>query len=237
MRPVVRGPYPVDEAGNENSVTEYQQFRKPLIERIGTYCSYCEMKLDSSLAVEHVKPKKVNGIIQSNRLLNWDNLLLACPNCNSCKGNKDIDLAEYLFPDIDNTFMAFEYTEGGCISVAQGIGSQLSTIAERTLKLTGLDKTPPETREASDRRWRTRREAWDMAQRSLKRLQTCNTLEMRKQIVETMKSNGYWSVWMTVFKEDADMRRRFIEAMEGTAEDCFDAANGYVPVQRPGGKI
>ena len=52
---------------------------------------------------------------------------------------------------------------------------------------------------------------------------------MRKQITFTAIGHGYWSVWMTVFKDDPDMLRRFIEAFPGTCQDCFDSKCNPIP--------
>ena len=52
-------------------------------------------------------------------------------------------------------------------------------------------------------------ESWGIAERSLARLQVLDEELMREQIVRTCKSEGSWSVWMTVFKDDADMLQRF----------------------------
>lgn len=237
MRPVIRGSHPINDDGTVLAVSRYEQFRGPLIKRIGAYCSYCEMKLDTSLAVEHVKPKIVDGVIQADRLLDWDNCLLACTNCNSSKGNENIKISGYFWPDIDNTCRSFEYNEGGCITVAQWLSPDMKEKAICTLKLTGLDKTPLDNDRASDRRWLNRKEVWEIAQLALSRLRSNNIEDMRAQIVDTMKGHGYWSIWMAVFHEDADMRGRFIQAMSGTDSNCFDATNGYAPVQRIGGAI
>jgi len=86
--------------------------------------------------------------------------------------------------------------------------------------------------ETKDMSWR---EIWDIAVRSKKRLFRNNTDDFREQIVETARGHAYWRVWMKVFEDDPDMRRRFIEAFPGTAEDCFD--DTCQPVQRPGGQI
>lgn len=74
-----------------------------------------------------------------------------------------------------------------------------------------------------------------MAQHALQRLQGHDTEAMRDQIVETAQSKGYWSIWMTVFADDADMRQRLIAAYPGTATTCFDAA--CLLVARPGGRL
>lgn len=231
MRPVVRGPCPTDGAGQEVVFKEYAQARGALIKRIGERCSYCEMHLDSSLAVEHVKPKKPPGAAQviPERELDWANFLLACTNCNSTKGDTDVALADYVWPDRDNTFIALTYLEGGRVAPTQGTDQAR---ALKMIELVGLDKTP-ETAEASDRRWENRREAWDIAQESLRDLHESDSPALRRQIIRTVKTGAYWSVWMTVFKEHPEMLREMIQAIPGTADACFDAANGYAPIARP----
>lgn len=234
MRPVVRGNRPQNAEGEDFQFSEYAQARAELIRRMGEYCSYCEMHLDASLAVEHVQPKQPPGAaaVDQARALDWDNFLLACTNCNSTKGNTDVDLNQYLWPDRDNTFRALKYSEGGLIDPA--LDGDLKVKAENIIKLTGLDKHPLNDPKASDRRWKNRRETWDIAQRSKSNLHTCNTPEMRDQIVMTATGHAYWSVWMTVFKDDPDMLRRLIQAFPGTCADCFDA--GYTPVARAEGQ-
>ncbi|QEP43018.1 HNH endonuclease [Ectothiorhodospiraceae bacterium BW-2] len=235
MRPVTRGDGPVDKQGHHIQFSEYANARGELINRIGEYCSYCEMHLDTSLAVEHVQPKHPPGATQvdQTRALNWNNFLLACTNCNATKGNTDVDLSEYLWPDRDNTFRALKYSEGGVVSPA--MDGDLKQKAINTIGLTGLDKTPNDHK-ASDRRWLNRKEAWDIAVRSSKRLANNDNNDFREQIVDTALANGFWSVWITVFKEDADMLRRFLEAFPGTCQECFDVTNGYAPIVRQGGQ-
>ena len=241
MRPVERGHRP-QEQGTAVVFSEYSEARGELIRRIGEYCSYCEMHLDSALSIEHIQPKKPKGRteIDSQRELDWDNFLLACPNCNSTKSNQEIALADYLWPDRDNTFRAFHYCEGGVVTPAfQG---ELGRKAQNTIHLFGLDKMPSMVCEemhrnrASDRRWNNRREAWDKAVRAKMRLAQNDTVELREQIVENAVSNGYWSIWMTVFHDDSDICRRLIETFPGTCKDCFDAQHGYVPIKRKGGQ-
>ncbi|MFL5664975.1 MAG: HNH endonuclease [Ktedonobacteraceae bacterium] len=62
----------------------YKSARYDLITNIGQYCSYCEMPLAASLAVEHKLPKQWFPF----QALNWENFLLACPICNSNKNSK-----------------------------------------------------------------------------------------------------------------------------------------------------
>ncbi len=239
MRPIIRGNRPVDNQGNEVQFLEYKEAKGELFSRIGRYCSYCETN-KATLAVEHILPKKPESEVIKERLLNWDNFLLSCPNCNSTKGHVEIKLDDFLWPDRDNTFRALRYSEGGIVTPS--FDGELGRKAHNTIKLFGLDKTPsidPDDKhrdKASDCRWNDRREAWDKALRAKNRLAKIDNIEMREQIVDTAVDKGYWSIWMTVFEDDPDIRRRLIEAFPGTCKDCFDANQGYKPVKRQGGQ-
>lgn len=219
MRPVVRGDCPKDNLGNEVSFTAYPQARRELIHRLGEYCSYCEMHLDSSLAVEHVRPKRPPGAAAAipDRELAWDNFLLACTNCNSTKGDIDVALGDYLWPDKDDTFHALKYSVGGVVEAEPG---ENKAKAELLIKLVGLQQQA-DTDRASDRRWLNRREAWDQATRAKDLLANCPRDEMRELIVMTAQAKGFWSVWMTVFADDAEMVRRFVAALPGTQVEFF----------------
>lgn len=222
MRPVRRGACPQDQQGQEIKFAAYQQARRELIHRMGEYCSYCEMQLDASLAVEHVQPKKPPGAAAAlpERELEWDNFLLACTNCNSTKGDTDVVLNDYLWPDRDDTFHGLCYSEGGVVSSAPGAQK---VRADRLIQLVGLH-VKPNTAEASDRRWLNRREAWDMAVRAKDRLARCPldaTQDMREQIIDTAQAKGFWSVWMTVFADDPVMRDRLLQALPGTNTGLF----------------
>ena len=110
-------------------------------------------------AEEHVLLKQPTGSsdIDERRLLDWDNLLLACRNCNSTKLNKDVSRDNCFWPDQDNTYRALEYTEEGTVSPAND--ENLYTKASKLISLLGLDKTPDVSSDASDRPWMNRREA------------------------------------------------------------------------------
>lgn len=221
MRPVLRGGKPQDASGNEIEYSSYQSARGELINRLGEYCSYCEMHLDASLAVEHVQPKKPEGA-QTNirkRELDWDNFLLACTNCNSIKGNEDVVLKDYFWPDKDDTFSIFEYSDGGIIAPNKNLKTQERKKAHKTIVLTGLDRIPTNDPKVSDRRWNNRRECMEIAKRSKERLQRNNYDDFKEQIVDTAKASGFWSVWMTVFKDDSGMKQRLIDSFPGTNKE------------------
>jgi uncharacterized protein (TIGR02646 family) len=224
MRPVKRG-------ANTTTFTTYQQARGSLIKHLGEYCSYCEMAANASLAVEHIQPKKKKPALE----LEWDNFLLACGNCNPTKGDTDIVLTDYYWADTDNTARAFVYSVGGFIAPNPDLSPIEQEKAKATIQLFGLEKRPPLDVEASDRRWSNRLQTWDIATRALERLKNLNAPEMREQIVDTARAQGYWSVWMTVFKDDPDMLERFIKAFPGTA-DCFHPTT-FQPIPRVNGAI
>ncbi len=238
MRPVVRGPWPKDEDGNDINYKDYATARAELISRLGECCSYCEMRLNTALAVEHVQPKNPKGVSSPirERELDWNNFLLACTNCNSTKGAKDVELTEYFWPDRDNTFRAFRYSEGGIIRPSESLPESKKKMAQKTIELTGLNKHPSHDPKASDRRWLNRGETWNIAQESKNDLQENDTPQMRRQIIRTAMGQGYWSIWMTVFEDDPEMKKRLIDAISGTAKECFSEGN-YSPTHRLGGQI
>ena len=232
MRPVIRGDCPTADDGAPIVFSAYPKARAKLIERLGECCSYCEVHLDTSLAVEHVQPKKPPGAVVNDitRELNWDNFLLACTNCNSNKDNKDVVLNDHLWPDRDNTFLGIDYRPGGLVEAAPGV---YNARALKTIKLVGLDKVPTvrdQENEASDRRWNNRREAWDIAQMSKLNLAQLDYPIMRDQIV--LQIQGFWSVWVTVFKDDPDMIERILDCIPGTAKHCFDHTNRFAAIPR-----
>ncbi|GMT97815.1 hypothetical protein KH5H1_19340 [Corallococcus caeni] len=165
----------------------------------------------------------------------WHNFLLACVNCNSTKGDKKIRLANYYWPDRDNTARAFVHTANGIVTPAPRLGVKERQRAMRTLRLTGLDKIPPNNPKASDRRWLHRREAWARAQEAKADLAACDTPHMRRQVIRQATALGYWSIWMRVFTSDKALRKEFIAAFTGTATACFDANTR--PLPRPGGAL
>lgn len=231
MRPVVRGDVPLDEHGDPKVFADYKQARDDLIDRMGDYCSYCEVALHSTIDVEHVLPKSPNPDLE----LIWSNFLLACTNCNSIKGHDDIDLINFYWPDQDNTLRAFLYEqdEPPQVGAADGLDTDK---AHRTLQLTGLDRVPGHPSFSDrDRRWLKRFQAWSVASQTANLIEQADSVEMRTLAIEVAVARGFWSVWFTVFKDDADMRQRLIAAFPGTSADCFDDDTN--PCMRPGGAL
>ena len=234
MRPVYRGDVPTDKDKCPIDFKEYGDARDYLIERIGDYCSYCESPLLAP-AVEHIQPKSKEPALEKI----WTNFLLACSFCNSVKKDKTIDagnLNNYFWADTDNTFRAFVYAKDRAPQVDISLNAINQQIARNTLELSGLDREPSHPLlTKKDRRWIKRKEAWGKAEAAKANLEEQPTEFMRRQIKDTATSTGFWSVWMTVFQDDTDMRSHLIDAFQGTCKECFD--QNIQPIKRAGGKI
>lgn len=234
MRPVLRGDRPTDDNGNLVHFTDHKEARKPLSDRLGRYCSYCEIPLLDRVEVEHIQPQKHNPALR----LEWSNFLLACNHCNRAKWDTPINLPDYYWPDRDNTYRAFIYPEDLPKRANPALTPAQQAIAGNTLRLTGLNRMPGAGRTPATwrRRWEIWLEAWGTIRESRIDLLQADSPCMRNRIVNLAKNTGFWSVWMTVFADDADMRSRLIDAFPGTRDSgCFDDQGR--PVPRPGGML
>ncbi len=190
MRPVNKGNAP-------RQYDSYGEARHDLAERIGYYCSYCEMPVKNSIEVEHILPVNQGG----NRV-DWNNFLLSCKYCNTIKSDNNDNLDNYLWPDRDNTDLAFEYYEMGVIAPKDNLNNNLSILAQNTINLTGLDRIPGGINipTEADTRWRSRKEVWDIANKSLENWHKAPISEMADQIAKTSKLSGHYSIWCKVFE-------------------------------------
>jgi uncharacterized protein (TIGR02646 family) len=217
MRPVDKGAAPAEYA-------KYQDAGPDLLGCIGDYCSYCERQIETHLAVDHVQPKSLVPELQNS----WSNFVLACVHCNSSKGDTAVNLADFCWPDCDNTLLALHYARGGIVHPNPNMPGRIKNMAQSTIELVGLDKDPgnPDINHRptqSDRRWLRRQQAWELAEIYCERLKSNNSPEVRELIVDNAISRGMFSIWWTVFADDVDMRRRLREAFVGTANNCFNA--------------
>lgn len=245
MRPVGKGVSPVS-----GDFKKYEDAKPDLVSRLGLYCSYCERKITTLLAVEHIEPKELKPELEKR----WSNFLLACINCNSCKGHKPVDLSKVLLPDRDNTFAAFVYLDDGSIGIAEHLSASQRDLAKETLSLVGLDKPLQENLDANQElvaldRVSQRMQTVMLAQTLLNCLHEVSgesvASVVRSMIVGHALDNGHFSIWMRVFDNEPDMKIRFIRAFKGTeASGCFDMNTGAVltPAPNPdqlnsGGKV
>jgi uncharacterized protein (TIGR02646 family) len=241
MRPLFRGASP--------RTTDYENYRdafEELAGRIGMFCSYCERRIATQLAVEHIQPKALPAY--EHLTGRWENFLLGCINCNSTKGAQDVVLGNLLLPDRDNTAAAYTYSMDGKVSAQVGLTTVQQAMAQATLTLTGLDRSASSAFDANGKlvaidRVKQRMQVWMIAQDSKRDLQVNAHDAFRRQIARAAVGHGFFSIWMTVFHDDLAVRRLLIQEFNGTAADCFDAATTMPVSPRPanglhdGGKI
>lgn len=223
MRPVHRGECPCDANGNpRNFFPEYTLARKDLIDRIGEYCSFCESPIPASLAIEHILPKRPAGHTEDipERVGDWNNFLLACVNCNSRKGTKEFPDKECMFPDRDDTFSAISYEDSGLLQANH-------QRAKNLIDLVGLNarpKTISERLRASDRRWQHRLDVWKLAKEMHKdALNTPDDERYINCVVNSALAKGFWSIWMTVFKDIPTVREKLLSQFPGTKKEYFQS--------------
>ena len=230
MRPVNKGRSPVINFNRYEDAFDYLLERIGIGEwgqiKIGQYCSYCERCIQTNLAVEHIEPKK--GSFAKPELENeWSNFLLACVNCNSTKGSKEINFNSIYLPDRDNTFRAIEYKSDGTLEPGSNLQEAEKQIAKNTINLLGLNNSIAVENDingvAKDRRAQ-RLNVWLIALDAYDDFQNCpDKAVMKKFIVREMLSNGFFSIWMKVFAQESEIKNLFISSIRGTRESgCFD---------------
>jgi uncharacterized protein (TIGR02646 family) len=224
MRPVERGSAP-------RIYAQYGDAIEDLKSRLGSYCSYCERQVAASLAVEHVIPKSLHPELEKE----WDNFLLGCINCNSLKGDRAVEIQNFIWPDRDNTLLPFVYSKGGFVRLADNLNNDRKTKAQALLDLVGLQRHPAQgwvKPAKKDKRWQNREESWAIAERCRDLFESLEKADAARDLVlEVAKSNGFFSVWVTVFNNYPDIKRELIRLFPGTATSCFDPEGK--PIDRP----
>lgn len=94
----------IEKGDSTKNYKRYQDARNDLAAQTGWYCSYCELAVVHMIEVEHVVPK-INGGDE----LAWENFVLSCKYCNSIKGARNKSRDGYIWPDRDNSDLAFDY--------------------------------------------------------------------------------------------------------------------------------
>lgn len=221
MRPVERGSRPSNPDGTPKTYSSYANARRDLIDRMGQYCAYCNHKLPASLAVEHVQPKALEPELE----LEWDNFLLGCTNCNSIKGDKPVELTDFLWPDVHNTHLAYDYTPDGKVSIKPSISGKIKVKAQNLLDLVGIQKYPNEPT-ASDRRCQNRKETFVKATAALLLYTQASAKGAADEFEDILgwwaSDNGFFSIWMQIFNAHPSVKRKITAAFKGTAPNCFD---------------
>ncbi|MDP3223188.1 MAG: HNH endonuclease [Rubrivivax sp.] len=235
MRPVQRGASP-----QANDFSDYVDAKPFLVSRLGPYCSYCDRRVSTNLAVEHIQPKGLPAYAALTG--RWTNFLLGCVNCNSTKKDKHVALSDFFLPDRDNTFAAFNYRADGGIEVSGGVALAQHALATGLLSLVGLDKpisiaVDENGKQVALDRVSQRMEVWGIATEAKSDVDANPGNDaVRRGAVRTATAEGFFSIWMIVFDGDVDMRNRLIDAFSGTrGSGCFDAvtAISHCPAPNP----
>lgn len=235
MRPVQRGDSP-----QATDFADYTGAKHYLVARLGQYCSYCERRVVTNLAVEHIQPKGLAAYAALEG--RWDNFLLGCVNCNSTKTNKNLVLANTFLPDRDNTFAAFDYFADGRIEPSASVPAVNQPMAVSLLSLVGLDKPisvflDENGKQVALDRVAQRMEVWGIALAAKVDVDANPNVDaVRRLAVCTAQAEGFFSIWMTVFAGDIDMRQRLVDAFHGTrGSGCFDplTAQPVCPAPNP----
>lgn len=245
MRPLDKGPWPVDINGQRITVNDYDHWRALLIERIGYYCAYCNMPLSHSLQVEHVVPKNPPPGYVPGDPLSWDNMLLACGPCNRAKWNTPINFDDYYFPDHNNTLIPFQHVvhpvnpDSAIVVESPGLQAAQLSKASSSIRLFGLaniDKRP----DIVDIRHIKRRDALiavDMAYTLYVGIKVDNPDLVQKTaelIAQMAKGWGFFGIWFRKFQDEPKVIKALIDPVniKGTHQGSFDAVNGYGVVNR-----
>lgn len=212
MRAVDKGKSPY------SILKQYQDAYPYLAEKLGEYCSYCEMRVTTNLAVEHKESKNSGG-----SLCGWDNLLLACTYCNSRKGEK-VKLHQkgrWIWPDEDDTNSAFRYIQGIPSlneTELQKKGPKYYQRAENVFQDIELGKRPDPTKK--DTRFINRIDAFGKAERAKERWDkmkgTPYESDELRAICDMADSTGFYSVWIEVFQSDKKVCDTLADKFPGT---------------------
>lgn len=219
MRPIDKGISPYVKIKN------YEEAEPFLNDRIGRYCSFCELPIFHVPEVEHREGKKSGG-----DLTKWENLLYGCKYCNTRKSQKikKGDADKWIWPDKDNTFLAYTYY-GGAPKVNEiylkEIGAEAFEKAQALYEGVGLGFYPLKSTD-KDKRWIKRMETLGVAEDSKRTWTKMKTSEFKadelRQILTIAKQMGFFSIWMMVFKDDSEVKTALINSFPGTARECFD---------------
>lgn len=206
----------------------YGEAKDPLVANLGAFCSYCEeYRPIGDIHIEHIIPKCKSGDKYA-----WDNFLLSCNICNSCKLIANADPSDTHFPHLDNTYLDFVYDESGRVRVNLDLPDDEYKKAEKLYNLVKMNRGPQCAEDASSRdfRWMNRFETWTIAKRHLE-LYISGKIKIQ-DILTFVLCRGHWSIWFTVFKGYDEVRCALIKQIPGTCASCFDENNHFEPIIR-----
>jgi len=220
MRPIKRG-------SALRLFSTHKDAKPHLIKKIGLYCSYCESHLRAQdLHVEHIYPQNAHPSLKEK----WCNFLLACNTCNSYKnqyqGKKQQQnlLKSQIWPHIDNSAKAFIYKENGEIQINNNLSISQRDMAEKTIEMVGLIKSPAVTKIYSELSITydgtdNRSEIWDIAMGELDDFIQYNKCPIK--LANAASKMGFFSIWMSVFDGHPIVKEQLIIKFKADSR-CFD---------------
>ncbi|MCA9012766.1 MAG: HNH endonuclease [Planctomycetaceae bacterium] len=228
---------PVKKGGSPRAYAAYKSAKADLIAALGAQCSYCEAAKDpQDLHVEHIYPKDPHP----ERALLWENFLLSCSSCNSYKsqhlGNRRRRGLEtrYVWPHLDNTFRVFKYSSDGRVELRARLREHITKAANFTIDMFGFMLSPQKAKSYSKKGIAfdgvsKRKEQWAQVTQFRVMYLGNPTMSNAVTISNAAAKMGYFSIWMEVFKDRAEVRKELIRAFKADP-DCFDG--GTCPVKR-----
>lgn len=205
---------PVNKGVVSKVYTDYKMAKWDLVKRLGNYCSYCEMNTDNQNDVEHVVSKSKDNSLK----LSWENFLIGCKTCNIIKSDITENRNDYPFPDEYNTAYLFTY-KNGKVRIREDLTMEDKEKAENLFNLVKLDRDKNTSGQPDDR-FMARIKAYTKAQESLEDYKALPKPEMVKQIGRSPE--GFFSVWVEVFKDYPEVKKEILKTVPGTAMECYD---------------
>ena len=222
MKPVKKGSAP-------QRYSCYRDAKPHLIDRLGSHCSYCEgYREPTALDVEHIYPK--NGHPRHEN--SWDNFLIACESCNSKKnaylgsGRQRALHGRFLWPHIDNTARAFQYSSDGSITPATGLPKSVQKLAESTIAMVGAMADPAKAKNYDQLAIAyaaagIREEIWRLVQTTKTDYLKNPDVDRARYYAGLAVRIGHFSIWMEVFSDRPEFRHELISAFKADPA-CFD---------------
>lgn len=235
MRPINKGGWPVRGGGRKYVFNDWKKAKRHLIDRTGLYCHLCEMRVNNSLAVEHIKARVDFPKLASS----WTNFLLVCTSCNSRKLASRLAAPyrqHYYWPHLNNPLLAFDCPLAGPNAQLEvpraGLSPGQQARAAATIALYQLDQRSTATGD-SDNRYVERQKATKMA--IDRRLEYVDGKATIAAIVDMAQTSGFFSVWLAVFADLAPVRLALLHAPDYKIDvgAWFDAQLNPVP-RNPG---
>lgn len=212
---------PVNKGATSKVYTNYKMAKWDLVKKLGNYCSYCEMNTDNQNDVEHVVSKSNDDSLK----LLWGNFLIGCKTCNTIKSDTTENRNGYPFPDEYNTAYLFTY-KNGKVKIRENLSTEDKEKAENLFSLVKLDRNK-NTSDQPDDRFMARIKAYNKALESLKDYEELPEPQMVKQIGRSPE--GFFSVWVEVFKDYPEVKKAILETVPGTEMNCYDEK--YNPIE------